>query len=528
MLAIETFPYTYWLDSLRYFCAGKQTACLVQTKMDIGESIPVDSKVKADFRIPADTPRVSAKSAFEKIKPFDRKFEDFKDALFTALKAAKGKYPFSDKWLLIKNELRKLAKTKPVLTRDAYVAFCEKLRPNINYKKKDQSYSMLDTLTDYLHETGVILYFRNIDELRDKVFIRPDWVTDAIYQVLDYAVMRNNGMFDLEHVARVFPDLDAHDLIRIMEKFEIIFPVNNKEGYYLAPQYFSDKNPRENPDGNYYKLLAQSCTHLQFVLRFPQFLPRSVITRFMCKYEQSPTIETVGGDYIAVEDLSKLVHLKGEISQETNRPKIFISYAHADGESFKNKIITHLEALRRQERIERWDDRMITSGEWSPQLESALAAADIFLLVITPGFLESDYIHAVEIKMAYQKYKAGRAKIFPVICDYCDWPDYPIADDLEMHPVSKRMQKVWLGKFQPFPTNGEPVKVSSGPMKTRLSSTLYASLKRKFDPDHDPPTHPPIHRLRPPLRHNPRRRRYLPHGHGKRRSGCLRRRATRS
>lgn len=140
------------------------------------------------------------------------------------------------------------------------------------------------------------------------------------------------------------------------------------------------------------------------------------------------------------------------------KSKIFISYAHADGEQFKNKLVTHLSTLRNGKLIEDWNDRNIVAGDWNSQIEKTMHQADIFLLLITPGFLESGYINSKELKTAYQKYKAGAAKIFPVVCDFCDWELLPVTDaDMEVHPTLNRSMKVWLGKFQPFPKGGKPV-----------------------------------------------------------------------
>lgn len=140
------------------------------------------------------------------------------------------------------------------------------------------------------------------------------------------------------------------------------------------------------------------------------------------------------------------------------QPKLFISYAHSDGEPFKDKLGEHLSALEEQGFIEAWTDRAIVAGTWDDQIERAMHQANIFLLLITPGFLNSGYINSKELKTAYQKYKEGAAKIFPVVCDFCDWELLPVSDaDMEVHPTLNKSMKVWLGKFQPFPKGGKPV-----------------------------------------------------------------------
>jgi hypothetical protein len=85
--------------------------------------------------------------------------------------------------------------------------------------------------------------------------------------------------------------------------------------------------------------------------------------------------------------------------------------------------------------------------------------ADIFLLLITSNFLDSSYISAREITKAYQKFKSGKSKIFPVICNSCDWQLQPITEtEKQMHPTLNKEMCVWLGQFQPFPKDGKPIK----------------------------------------------------------------------
>lgn len=138
--------------------------------------------------------------------------------------------------------------------------------------------------------------------------------------------------------------------------------------------------------------------------------------------------------------------------------KIFISYSHKD-EEWKDQFMSHLSPLKNQGLIDEWNDRKIEAGMWSPQIEKAMESADLFLLLVTNNFLFSNYITSREITTAYTKYKEGKAKIFPVICDSCLWQLQPITNqEREWHPTEHREMYVWLGKFQPFPKDGKPIK----------------------------------------------------------------------
>jgi GTPase SAR1 family protein len=144
-------------------------------------------------------------------------------------------------------------------------------------------------------------------------------------------------------------------------------------------------------------------------------------------------------------------------------PKIFISYAHLD-EPWKDELIKHLSALRNNELIDDWNDRKIEPGLWDDQIENAMEAADIFLLLITHNFLASEYITSKEITTAYNRFKKNEAKIFPVICDSCDWELQPITrSEKKLHPTLNKEIFPWLGQFQPFPKDGKPIRNWSNP-----------------------------------------------------------------
>lgn len=168
-------------------------------------------------------------------------------------------------------------------------------------------------------------------------------------------------------------------------------------------------------------------------------------------------IRAVDGSPVEVQDYERFFDGKDKEPKPPMRSKIFISYAHKD-EAFKDELVNHLSALKNQGLIEAWHDRQIESGFWDDQIKAAMEESDIFLLLITSNFISSKYISEIEITTAYRKFKAGEAKIFPVICDFCQWQLQPLTqEDKEIHPVLKREMGVWLGKFQPYPKDGKPV-----------------------------------------------------------------------
>ena len=75
-----------------------------------------------------------------------------------------------------------------------------------------------------------------------------------------------------------------------------------------------------------------------------------------------------------------------------SRTQIFVSYSNADGDWLK-RLQVHLKPLERAGSIEWWDDTRILSGMvWRDEIEKALTAAQIGVLLVSADFVASDFI----------------------------------------------------------------------------------------------------------------------------------------
>jgi hypothetical protein len=98
--------------------------------------------------------------------------------------------------------------------------------------------------------------------------------------------------------------------------------------------------------------------------------------------------------------------------------KIFISYSHQDaGYLEENSLLGFLKGLEK-ENIEFWTDRSIRPGElWDEVIKIQINVSHIALVLVSQGFLDSDYCQNIEIK----HFLASKAHLFPVILSPCDW-----------------------------------------------------------------------------------------------------------
>jgi tetratricopeptide (TPR) repeat protein len=121
---------------------------------------------------------------------------------------------------------------------------------------------------------------------------------------------------------------------------------------------------------------------------------------------------------------------------------LFISYSHKD-EALKDELVVHLASLKRQGKIQAWQDRDIEAGtEWDAEIKQQLEAAEIILLLITPRFIASDYCYDEEMQQAMQRHEAGSARVIPVILKPCDWQHSPFSK-LQVVPKDAKPVAEW-------------------------------------------------------------------------------------
>ena len=142
----------------------------------------------------------------------------------------------------------------------------------------------IQLVSDYLHNIGDIIHFNNDGSLKNLVIINPKWATKAVYSLIDsIPIQKQNGLFnyaDLENYLDLkdYPFETHHQLLQLMEKFNICFKVVGAQDLYIIPELLKDEIPNE---GEFQEVT--NADGLRFKITFT-FMPKGLISKLICGF----------------------------------------------------------------------------------------------------------------------------------------------------------------------------------------------------------------------------------------------------
>ena len=152
--------------------------------------------------------------------------------------------------------------------------------------------------------------------------------------------------------------------------------------------------------------------------------------------------------------------------------KLFFSYAHED-EPLRNELAKCLSLLERENKIEPWHDRNINAGEeWKAEIDKHLEEANIILLLVSPDFFASAYIHEKEMKRAMERHKAHEAIVVPVVLRPVESLGEQLKE-LQALPKDKKPITTWNNQDEAFADVVAGIRklvTTPNPQKTRDST----------------------------------------------------------
>jgi len=256
-----------------------------------------------------------------------KKYENIKDIVPISCKTGAG---IEKLLLIIKRELANLegineplpkswfqVKTHLEKTKKDYILYHE--YQSICQNEKIIEELKQSTLIELLHQLGIVLNFRDDFGLKGVPVLNSEWVTNGVYKILNDNLLMTQfrGILTLQELRRIlddsvkYPDDKPEFIINMMEKFELCFPLDNKN-QYLIP----DLLPKEEPaTGEWENVLA-------FEYHY-NILPSSIISRFIVRMHHQADKKTWWRSGIILKSGNNRALLKSD--QEDRKIFIFIS-----------------------------------------------------------------------------------------------------------------------------------------------------------------------------------------------------------
>lgn len=255
----------YWLNVIKLL-GDKSPVIMVLNKCDQPtKELPI-KEYKETFHNVKDLYKISLKDDFRD------EFNVFKKTLSEiASKLPHIGNPLPKVWVDIRIEIEdlKLAGVN-YISESEYLEICKK-----HYRKEESALF----LSEYFHDLGVLLHFKDDIDLRDMVVLNHEWITLGVYKILDDKhVIAQQGRFTLDDIKRIWSGEEykhkTRELLSLMKnkKFDLCFELN--DGEYLVPRLL----PVDEIDHEW----ETSPDNLKFEFRY-KFMPKGILTRLIVK-----------------------------------------------------------------------------------------------------------------------------------------------------------------------------------------------------------------------------------------------------
>lgn len=258
----ETRSFDYWLNITKLLSA-ESPIIMVMNKVDIRSKHIDEASFKDKFKNIMAFMQVSCVTG----QGIPELTEQIRTSL-SNMKHLQDKLP--KVWMDIREDLKK--EERNYVSLKDYFAIC---------KKHQLNEERAEFLSDYLHDLGVILHFRHDKLLENIVILKPEWATEAVYKLIDtLEILDNKGCFRFNDLKKYwdltkFPREKHTQLVRLMEKFELCFPITGSD-INIVPELL----PAKRPYLDLIKYKRSENLHFEY---FYDFMPEGIITRFISR-----------------------------------------------------------------------------------------------------------------------------------------------------------------------------------------------------------------------------------------------------
>jgi len=254
----DLLSFDYWLNTVKVLSANSPVI-VIQNKIDERKKAINQESWKKHFPNIVDYHDVSAEQAIG--------IDDLKRVIQQQLDQLPHVGDILPKsWLDIRRRLEGLNENFIPYTR--YQEICTEF---------GRDTTQAERLSEYYHDLDVFLYFKDNPILRNTIFLKPEWATNAVYKVIDNKQVKDNyGKFsfnNLKHIwtdSQEFPPEKYVELVELMKSFELCFELPGKQEY-IIPELLRADQPKFDWD---------YAENLRFKYDYG-FMPAGVMTRFI-------------------------------------------------------------------------------------------------------------------------------------------------------------------------------------------------------------------------------------------------------
>ena len=237
--------------------------------------------------------------------------------------------PFPKKWFQVKEAIAKQAKQNNFTSYEHYIELCE---AKGIYQESEQN-----TLINFLHDLGIIHHFQD-PLLRETNVINPQWITEAVYAIINAKKLANNGKLhrnDLKEFLdkTLYPERKYDYILALMQKFELCYALDND--VYLLPDLF----PMAEPEFEF-----DSQQALSFILEY-DFLPKSIFTRFIIRLHRDIFNNTYWRNGLLLKEPSNNTHALVEV--DTSRKQLILQVNGAQKREYLAVLLFILRDINR-------------------------------------------------------------------------------------------------------------------------------------------------------------------------------------
>jgi small GTP-binding protein len=182
---------------------------------------------------------------------------------------------YAPEWMAVKNELEQ--EEEPHITYQHYLAICKEHELDENAAAK---------WLNILDRIGAVIYFGGNEALRDWIILKPNWVKDALYKVIDDKDKKRyieNGVFRpafFDLIWSGYSDAEHQKLISLMIAYELCYEQQiNGKTQYVVPALLQEEEP-EIP-----AYLGGQADY-QVVFSFKPFIPAGIVNKLMIRLRE--------------------------------------------------------------------------------------------------------------------------------------------------------------------------------------------------------------------------------------------------